>query len=34
VLLNGMNRDHQPLGDLHRRESLEHQPGEFLLARG
>jgi hypothetical protein len=32
VLLDRVQRDRQPLGDLGRLESLEHQPGELLLA--
>jgi hypothetical protein len=34
VLLDGVSRDHQPLGDLGGRVALEHQPGDLLLAFG
>jgi hypothetical protein len=34
VLLHGVGRHHQPLGDLGGRVALQHQPGDGLLALG
>src|SRR5829696_7249085 len=34
VLLDGVGRDHQPLGDLGSGVALQHQPGDLLLALG
>jgi hypothetical protein len=34
VLLDGVGRHHQPLGDLGGRVALQHQPGDLLFALG